>query len=461
MICNFKIGFIALNTVLMLSVCGMNIGAKPNAFCSESATPYVNSRNVSLGTLEEGVKQSEEQTNKTDLSDKQPVEIVIKEKDEDTNGLLMPDGITMKGMPCTQNILDKFGPGFTDLFMTYMSTVKGMPKEQFYKMLVTADMASTRDKKNGTVTIFDSSFGSKFWNIVNKIASYSNVGGMILTEAISVVFLFVSEKCTFDDVAGCSVPSYDSSGEVPTVWQILGSDDALKYFGTSAALVYNLADNISLKIQNYAKERYTQYALIDNVESYMSLVKNFRNDNGNVEVLSSESKFGDVKGINVSEDFFNEYGPLFTETTRDVLNEMHKEFMSISYVNEIKKDAEKKGILESVYKKMNVYRWISEILYPVSGLTTLIASCSLTVSLGAEDENVKWWSQCVSSIAIPAGVVFGKVAKFFENLSNSRAKDYMIYAYYKPATENAVNDVQGNNGNLIAMDENDVKSNAK
>lgn len=445
MVCKSKFCFIALNMVLMLSGNGMNVNSKSDILNSKVGMPCtVNSRSVSLD-VSEGMEKQFDEINKAIPLDKHSVEIFI--KDGESNMLLKPEVLTMKGMPCTQNIINKFGRGFSDLVITYMTTVRGMPKEQFYKMLVTADITAVGDEKNGTDTIFDSSFGNKFWKLVNKAGSYSNIGGTVLTEAISLVFLLAGGKCTLDNISDCKIPvSSEVSSSDFAMWQILGREDVLKYLGISAALVYNIADNVALKIHNYANDKYTQYALIDNVESYMSLAKNFRNDGGNINALSMESKFGDVDGIDISEEFFNKYGPLFTEATREVLNERYKEFREASYVNKIKRESTKEDALGGIYKKMNAYRWISEILYPVSGLTTLIASCSLTVSLGAEEENLKWWSQCVSTIAIPTGMILGKIAKFFENLSDSSAKDYMIYAYYGSIAGNTDSRYQEKNG---------------
>ena len=157
--------------------------------------------------------------------------------------------------------------------------------------------------------------------------------------------------------------------------------------------------------------------------------------------LKDEFKYGDIDNINVTKEFFDEYGPLYTKGLRTIFQSSDYKNMPGQEKSILQRESRQDNILKNAYRKMSTCSWLSSIFHPLSGVSNLVASCALTVSLGTDDENIKWWSQCISTAAIPVGFVLGKFADYFDKLSTKTARNYILYSYYRYTSAEAVENV--------------------
>lgn len=342
------------------------------------------------------------------------------------------DELTSMGMPCTVRLYNEFGRHFRDLTSTFFSKVEKIDRNTLNLMLVIADHTYNKDKRNGSNSTFKSSFGAKFWKVANEMSRYLNNAGLLTTSLVSTVYLAFGGKCTFDsDEANCQYEVSDDSESGLTFY------DISKYLGPAAVFLYNFSDNTCEKVMNYSSTKKTMYKSLDLGADYFYFIKDFVADNGNIDLLPLQYKYGIVDFTNIPQSFFNEYGPFFTKATRLLLKDSVEDISHESRASIYAQKAQEDDILEKTYKKIDTYQWISGILNPLSGLCSLLVSTSLTLHTCVNDKVTKWFSQLCSVVSLPLSYIINFASKKIDKALNKEVKNYMLYAYYQHANKAA------------------------
>ncbi len=336
--------------------------------------------------------------------------------------------LTNMGMPCTIRLYNEFGRHFRALTSTFFSKVEKIDNDTLNLMLVVADHTYNKDQIIGSSSAFQSSFGAKFWAIVDKISKYANKTGLLTTSFVSTLYLAFGGKCTFKpDNAACEYNRLDLSEAVNGITFY----DVSKYLGPAAVFLYNLSDNICVKIMNYSSTKKNMYKSLDLGADYFYFIKDFANDGGTVDMLPVQYRYGNIDYTNIPQSFFNEYGPFFTKATRNLLRSDIDELSHDTRAAEYVKKAHEDDILEKTYKKIDTYQWVSGVLNPLSGLCSLLASTALILHTCVDDEKTKWLSQLCSVVLLPLSYILDFAAKKINAELNKETKNYMLYAYYQ------------------------------
>lgn len=250
-----------------------------------------------------------------------------------------------------------------------------------------------------------------FWSGVNKVSNigqYAIAASSPLMTSINLLLGYILEDSDNSTSYSTGVP----------ITQTLNA---------ASLLAFHIGTYVASNIYSYSSGLKDYYINESYEKDYIKATMKLNHESEYYNHIPDRQKAGKLAGLTIPQDYYDKFGPLATETARQIMiSSDDKELLTI------KKSAEKATTLLSAYRKSSVSSIAEGLCRITAGACAMCNTIISTTSLLVEDESLTQTLSATQIVLATLSMTLGGLANFFGRRSGFYSRSFLLYPIYKP-----------------------------